>query len=68
MLMMHGICLSGLLEIHLSLRRLVVFVDIQFMVLMHSMLDVAMPLFGVICITLLTMLLIFPLLCMLCAT
>ena len=32
-LMMHGICLSGLLGIHLNLRRLVVFLDIHFLIL-----------------------------------
>jgi len=54
-LMMHGICLSGLLSIHLSLKRLVVFLDIDFLILVRFMLDLIMPLFGVICINLLTM-------------
>jgi len=58
MLMKHGICLSGLLEIHLSLRKLILFLDIRFLILVHFMLDLIMPLFRVICIILLTMLLI----------
>ena len=56
MLMKHGTYLSGLLGIHLSLRRLVMFVDIHFLFLVYSMLDLIMPLFGVICVILMTML------------
>ena len=58
MSMMHGICLSGSLGIHLSFRRLVLFLDIHFLILVHSMLDLIMPPFSVICVILLTMLLI----------
>ena len=55
MSMMHGICLSGLLGIHLSLRRLGEFVDIQFMIRAHSIVDLIIALFGVTCVILLTM-------------
>jgi len=48
MLMRHGICLSELLGIHLSLRRLVVFLVNLFLILAHSIVDLIMPLFGVI--------------------
>jgi len=58
LVMMDVICLSGLLGIHLSSRRLVVFLDICFLVLMHSILDLIMLLFGVTCVILLTILLI----------
>ena len=57
-LMMHGIRLSGLFGTHLSLRRLVVFLDILSLILMHFILDLIMPLLGVICVILLTMMLI----------
>jgi len=56
-LMRHGICLSGLLGTHLSLKRLVVFVDILFPILVHLMLDLIMLLFGVTCVILLTIIL-----------
>ena len=56
-LMRHEICLSGLLTTHLSLKRLVVFVDILFAILVHFMLDLTMLLFGVICAILLTIIL-----------
>jgi len=55
MLMRHGICLSGLLGIHFNLRRLVVFLDIHVLILVRFMLDLIMPLSGVICVNLLTM-------------
>ena len=58
MLMMHVICLSGLFKIHLNLRRLVVFLDIHFMILVHFMLDLIILLFGVSCVNLLIMKLI----------
>ena len=38
MMMRHGICLSGLLGTHLSLKRLVMFVEILFPILVHFML------------------------------
>ena len=41
-----GVCLSGLLRIHLSLRGPIVFLDVLFLILVHSMLDVILPLFG----------------------
>ena len=56
--MRHCICLCGLLRIHLNLRRLVVFLDIHFLILVHFMLDPIMPLFGVTSVILLTMILI----------
>ena len=37
--MKHGVCLIGLLRIRLSLRRLDVFVDIDFMTHVHFMLN-----------------------------
>jgi len=55
-LMRHGICLSGLLRIHLNLRRLVVFLDIYSPILVHSISNLIMPPFGMICVILLTML------------
>ena len=42
-LMRHGIYLSGLLGIYLSLERLVVFMDIHALILVDSMLDLIMP-------------------------
>jgi len=53
-----GFCLSGLLGIHLSLKRLVAFVDIHFMVHVHSMLDLIMLLFGGTCVILLLIMLV----------
>jgi len=38
-LMKHVICLGGSLELHLSLRRLVVFLDIHFLILVCSIVD-----------------------------
>ena len=58
MLMMHVVCFSGLLVIHLSLRTLVVYLDIHFLILVHFMLDLIMHLFDVSCVNLLTMKLI----------
>jgi len=58
MLMMHGICLSGWLRIHLNLRRLVMFLDIHFLILARSIPDLIMLLFGVTYINLLIMILI----------
>jgi len=56
-LMRHGVYLSELLGIPLSLRRPVVFLDILFPILLHFMLDLIIPLFGVICAILLTIML-----------
>ena len=42
-----GLCLSGLHGIRLNLRRLVVFLNIHFMILVRFMLDCTMLLFGV---------------------
>jgi len=58
MLMMYGICSSGLLGIHLNLRRLLLFLNIHFLILAHSILDHIMPFFGLICLILLTTILI----------
>jgi len=59
MSMKHGVCLSGLLGTHnLSLKRLVVFMDIHFMFLVHSMIDRIMLLFGVTCVIPLTITLV----------
>ena len=55
MLMIHVIYLSELLGIHLILRRLVVFLDNHFLILVHFMLHLIMSLFGVICVIRLTM-------------
>ena len=49
--------MSELLGVHLGLRRLVMFLDIYSPILMHSMLDLVIPLCGVTCVILLTMLL-----------
>ena len=54
----HSIGLSGLLRIHLNLRKLIMFLYINSLILVHSMLDVIMLLFRVISINLLTMILI----------
>jgi len=51
----HGFFLSGLLRVHLSLPRLVVFLDIHSLILVHSILDLIMTLFGVACVIVLTM-------------
>jgi len=58
MLIRYGIWLSGLLGIHLSLRKLVMFLDIYPLILVHSLLGFIMPLFGVTYVILLTMRLI----------
>ena len=47
---MHGLCLNGLHGIHLNLKRLVVLVDILFMIHVHFMLDHIIVLCGVICV------------------
>ena len=54
MLMKLGLCLNGWLGIRLSLRRLVVFMDIHFITHVPFMLDRIMLLFGVTCVILLT--------------
>jgi len=54
MLMIHVICLSRLLAIHLNLKRLVVLLDIHALILVHSIRDLITLLFGVICVILLT--------------
>jgi len=54
--MRHGICLSELLGINLNFKRLVMFLDIYSLTLTHSMLDLVMPLFGVTCVLVMTML------------
>jgi len=43
-LMMHVIFLSRLLGIHLSFRKPLLFLDIQFLILAHSIVDLIMPL------------------------
>ena len=53
-LMRNGICLSGLLGIRLNLRRLIVFLNIHFPILVHSMLDLITLLFGATCVIALT--------------
>jgi len=58
MSMRHGVCLSGLLGIHLTLTRLVVFLDILFPILVHFMLDRILLLCGVTCVIPLTILLV----------
>jgi len=58
MLMKLGVCLSGLHRTRLSLKRLVAFLDIYFMNLVHSMLDHIMLLFGVIYVILLSIMLV----------
>jgi len=55
MLMIHVVCLSGLLGTHLSLRRLVMFLNIYSLLLVCSITDLIMPLFRVISLILLTM-------------
>jgi len=56
-LMRQGIRLSGLLGTHLSLKRVVVFVDTLFPILVNFMLDLIILLFGVTCVILLTIIL-----------
>jgi len=58
MLMIHCTYLIGLLGIHLNLRRLVMFLDIHVLILVHFILYLIMLLSSVICVILLTMLLI----------
>jgi len=58
MLMKHGVCLSGLLETRLSLKRLVVFMVIHFITHVQFMLGHIMLLFSVICVILLTIMLV----------
>jgi len=53
-----GVCLSGLLGIRLSLKRLVVFLDILFLIHVHSTLDRIILLFGVTCVIPLTITLV----------
>ena len=60
-LMWHGVYLGGLHGSRLSLRRLVVFLDILFLILAHSMLDRIMFVCGVTCVILLTIMLIHAL-------
>jgi len=55
--MMRGLCLNGLHEIHLNLKKLVVFIDIHFPIHVHFMLDHIMLLCGVICVILLPIML-----------
>jgi len=57
-LMKLGVCLSGLHGTSLSLKRLVAFVDIYFMIHVHSMLNRTMLLFGVTCVILLSIMLV----------
>ena len=57
-LMKLGVCLSGLLGTCLSLKRLVVFIDMYFITHVHSMLNRIMLLFGVICVILLPIMLV----------
>jgi len=54
-LMRYGIWFGGLRGIHLSLTRLVVFLDIHFLILVNSILDLIMLLFCVISVILLAM-------------
>jgi len=42
-LIRNGICLSRLLGIHLNLRKVVVFLDNHFLILVRSMLDIICP-------------------------
>ena len=53
-----GFCLGGLHGTRLSLIRLVVFMDILFLILMLSMLNRTMLLFGVTCVILLSIMLV----------
>ena len=55
------VCLSGLHGIHLSLRRLVVFLDIHFISHVHFILGHIMLLFGFICVILLSIMLVYVL-------
>jgi len=56
--MKHGVHLSRLLRTRSSLKRLVVFMDIYFMIHVHSMLNRTMLLFGVTCVILLSIMLV----------
>jgi len=58
MLMKLGVCLSGLHGTRLNLKSLVAFLDIYFMILVRSMLDRIMLLFGVIFVVLLSIMLV----------
>jgi len=58
MLIKHGICLSGLLGIYFNLGKLVVFLAIPSLVIVHFIINLIMPLFGVTYVILLTMLLV----------
>ena len=58
MLMRYSIYLSGMLGIHLNSRRLVMFLDIHSLMLVHAILDLIMPHFDVTCVILLTIILI----------
>jgi len=58
MLIKLGICLNGLHGIHLNLIRIAVFMVIHFMTHVHSMLNLSMLLFGVICVILLRIMLV----------
>jgi len=53
-----GLCLSGLLGIRLNSKRLVVFLDIYFVIHVHSMLNRTMLLFGVTCVILMSIMLV----------
>jgi len=57
MLIMYVICLSRLLGIHLSLKRLVMFLDIHSIILVHFILGLIMLLSGVICVNIFSMIL-----------
>jgi len=61
-LIKYGISLSGLLGARLSLKRLVVFIDIHFMVIVHFMLNRFILLCGVTCVILLPIMLVHVLL------
>ena len=63
-----GVCFSGLLGIHFNLRRLVVFLDILSLILVHSILELIMLVFGVTFIVLLIIILLDVFLCMICST
>jgi len=61
MLIKLGVCLSGLHGYRLSLKRLVVFLDIHLLIHVHSMLDRTMLLCGVTCVTLMPIMLVLAL-------
>jgi len=52
-----GGCFSGLLRLRLNLRMVVVFLDILFLILMHSMLHLIISIFVVACVVLVTIIL-----------